>query len=578
MSYSNATVAKCRQCAVAGATGGSAAEPGRCVVPGRITPRQASEQARAAARQRLREAREAAGLSLRGLATVMSDQGHRVGFAHLARVESGERSMTRDLLLAWGAATGQADPQAWAGQVAEVLGQQRLGRSRQVLEMDFRPPRPAEVPGVLMAGDLSCRIRSPEAVYARAVGLLAQAPKAAPGDDQPVLVTTCGPLARAFREAAQSIAPSAIVPGGPNARKLVQLAAASAPEERLRAVEEMLAASAVVAPNGASGSRPGHAREARGLYEPLIAADAAEADIIAVPGTGGAVVLSHPGGGCLWLPVPGDDYQALAEYLDPALRQARSSPVIELFRAGPLVNQYWYKEWETTLLEQEEDAEERLFLQPHLGVHTLTPELAASRGRLEARIGARRVMEQDTESWLGLRAERIAVFRRKLRQGGCRYRDIASAETVLAMAADGYTHIRSVPPAAGDDPADKPERLAWAKEQLNNVRELMTSYPGGYELRFAPGDTIPASRLWSLVRKPGQQADVLLTFTLTDQASGHVPSPGGPGPWFANALVRDAEVSRRFREEFEQIWDEAPGRDHTLHVLQESIAKISAVT
>ena len=391
-------------------------------------------------------------------------------------------------------------------------------------------------------------------------------------------MTTCGPLARAFREAAQSIAPSAIVPGGPDARKLVQLAAAPASEERLRAVEEMLAASAVVAPNGAAGSRPGHAREARGLYEPLIAADAAEADIIAVPGTGGAVVLSHPGGGCLWLPVPGDDYQALAEYLGPALRRARSSPVIELFRAGPLVNQYWYKEWETTLLEQEEDAEDRLFLQPHLGVHTLTPELAASRGRLEARIGARRVMEQDTESWLGLRAERIAVFRRKLRQGGCRYRDIASVETVTAMAADGYTHIRSVPPAARDDPADKPERLAWAKEQLGNVRDLMTSYPGGYELRFAPSGRIPASRLWSLVRKPGQQADVLLTFTLTDQASGQVPSPGGPGPWFANALVRDAEVSRRFREEFEQLWDEAPGRDHTLHVLQESIAKISAAT
>ena len=297
-----------------------------------------------------------------------------------------------------------------------------------------------------------------------------------------------------------------------------------------------------------------------------------------MPRVGGAVVLSHPGGGCLWLPVPGDDYQALREYLDPALRQARSGPVIELFRAGPLVNQYWYKEWETTLLEQEEDAEERLFLQPHLGVHTMTPELAASRGRLEARVGARRVMEQDTESWLGLRAERIAVFRRKLRQGGCRYRDIASVETVHAMVADGYTHIRSVPLPARDDPKDKLERLAWVRQQLGNVKELMTSYPGGYELRFAPGDRIPGSRLWSLVRKPGQQAEVLLTFTLTDQASGQVPSPGGPGPWFANALVRDAEVSKRFREEFEQLWDEAPGRDHTLHVLQESIDKISAVT
>ena len=545
------------------------------MVPGRITPRQASEQARAAARQRLREARETAGLSLRRLAAAMNDHGHPVGFAHLARVESGERSLTRDLVLAWGAATGQADPQAWAREVVEVLGQQRLGRSRQVLEMEFRPPQPTEVPDVLRAGDLSCRIRSPEAIYARVTGLLGQAPKAAPGDDQPVVITTCGPLARAFREAAQSIAPGAIVPVGPDARKLVQLAAAPTPEERLRAVEEMLAASAVVPPG--SGSRPGPAGEAQGLYEPLVAASATESDTIAVPGIGGAVLLNHPGGGCLWLPVPGDDYQALREYLDPALRQARSSRVIELARAG-LVNQYWYKEWETKLLEQEEDAEERLFLQPHLGVHTMTPELAATRGRLEARVGARRVMEQDTESWLGLRAERIAVFRRKLRQGGCRYRDIASYETVTAMVADGYTHIRSIPLPARDGPGDKLERLAWVQEQLSNVRDLMTSYPGGYELRFAPSDKIPGNRLWSLVRMPGQQAEVLLTFTLTDQVSGQVPSPGGQGPWFANALVRDAEVSKRFREEFEQLWHEAPGRDHTLHVLQESIDKISAAT
>ena len=548
------------------------------MVSGGITPREASEQARAAARQRLREAREAAGLSLRKLAAVMSDHDHRVGFAHLARVESGERSMTRDLVLAWGAATGQADPQAWAREVVAVLGQQRLGRSRQVLEMDFRPPRPTEIPEVLMAGDLSCRIRSPEAIYARAAGLLAQAPTAAPGDDQPVVITTCGPLARAFREAAQSIAPSAIVPGGPDARKLVQLAAAPVPEERLQAVEEMLAASAVVPPNGPAGSPRGPAREAQGLYEPLVAANATETDIIAVPGIGGAVMLSHPGGGCLWLPVPGDDYQALREYLDPALRQARSSPVIELFRAGQLVNQYWYKEWETKLLEHEEDAEERLFLQPHLGTHTQTPELAASRGRLEFRIGARRVLEQDIESWLALRAERIAVFRRKLRQGECRYRDIASFNTVNAMVADGYTHIRSIHQSAGGDPGDKLERLAWVKQQLSNVMDFMTSYPGGYELRFVPGGKIPGNRLWSLLRKPGPQAEVLFTFTLTDQASGQVPSPDGQGPWFANALVRDAEVSKRFRKEFEQLWQEAPGRDHTLHVLQESIAKISAVT
>jgi len=37
-------------------------------------------------------------------------------------------------------------------------------------------------------------------------------------------------------------------------------------------------------------------------------------------------------------------------------------------------------------------------------------------------------------------------------------------------------------------------------------------------------------------------------------------------------------VSKRFREEFEQLWHEAPGRDHILHVLQENIDKISAVT
>ena len=77
----------------------------------------------------------------------MTGHGHRVGFAHLARVESGERSMTRDLVIAWGTATGQADPQAWAHQVVEVLGQERLGRSRQVLEMEFRPSQPADVPG-----------------------------------------------------------------------------------------------------------------------------------------------------------------------------------------------------------------------------------------------------------------------------------------------------------------------------------------------------------------------------------------------------------------------------------------------
>src|ERR1700760_1904500 len=91
----------------------------------------------------------------------------------------------------------------------------------------------------------------------------ARGPGPPPGGAQRGVIGTRGPLARAFREAAQSIAPSAIVPGDPDARKLVQLAAAPAPEERLRVVEEMLAASAVVPPD--PGGRPGQAREAQGL-------------------------------------------------------------------------------------------------------------------------------------------------------------------------------------------------------------------------------------------------------------------------------------------------------------------------
>ena len=352
------------------------------MVPGRITPRQASEQARAAARQRLREARETAGLSLRRLAAAMNDHGHPVGFAHLARVESGERSLTRDLVLAWGAATGQADPQAWAREVVEVLGQQRLGRSRQVLEMEFRPPQPTEVPDVLRAGDLSCRIRSPEAIYARVTGLLGQALKAAPGDDQPVVITTCGPLARAFREAAQSIAPGAIVPVGPDARKLVQLAAAPTPEERLRAVEEMLAASAVAPrlrfpararPRACTNpwSRPVPPNRTLSRCPASAALSCSTTRAAGACGCRFRAMITRPCGSIVTRPCgrPG-----------PAGSSNSPGP-------GQLVNQYWYKEWETKLLEQEEDAEERLFLQPHLGVHTMTPELAASQ---RAAGGARR--------------------------------------------------------------------------------------------------------------------------------------------------------------------------------------------
>jgi hypothetical protein len=547
-------------------------------MPERITPREASEQARAAARLRLREARETAGLSIRKLATVMNDHGHRVGFAHLARVESGHRSITRNLLVAWGAATGQADPEGWADGVVTILGQERLGRSRQILEMQFRPSQLTDVPEVLKGQDLPSRTTSPEATYARVTGLLEQAPKASPGDDQPVVVTTRGPLATAFRKAGQSIAPSGIVPDEPDARQLVQLAATQTAEDRIQVVEEMLAASATVPPNPAAASRAEEVREVRDLYEPLIAANAADFDIIVVPHIGGAAVLAHPDGGCVWLSVPADDCPQLYEYLGPALQDARSSPVIELVRAGRLMTQYWYREWETKLLEHEQDAEERLYLQPHLGLHTLPPKLATERGRLEIDIGGQRLMERDTGSWLSLRAERIAVFRRKLMRDGCRYRDIASYETVKAMAADGYNHIRGIPLPTQDDPKAKFKRLAWVREQLSSIRDLMNSYPDNYELRFVPAQRIPANRQWSLVRKPSQQADVLLTFTLTDQA----PSPArakpqeGQGPWFANAVVRDQEVSKRFREEFEQLWAQAPDRAHTLQVLQESIVKINA--
>lgn len=548
-------------------------------MPERITPREASEQARAAARVRLRETRETAGLSIRKLATVMNDHGYRVGFAHLARVESGDRRITRDLLVAWGAATGQAEPQEWADDVVTILGQERLGRSRQILEMQFRPSQPTDVPEVLMGQGLPSRTTSPEATYARVTGLLGQAPKATPGDDQPVLITTRGPLASAFREAAQSIAPSGIVPDEPDARKLVQLAATHIPEERIQAVEEMLAASAVVAPNPAAASQAERVREARDLYEPLIAANAADFDVIAVPHIGGAVVLAHPGGGCIWLAVPPVDYPHLCEYLGPALEDARSSPAIELVRAGRLMTRYWYTGWETKLVEHEKDAEERLFLQPHLGLHTLSPELATERGRLEIHIGGQRLMERDTESWLSLRAERIAVFRRKLMRDGCRYRDIASYETVNLMATDGYTHIRGIPTPAKGNPKDQVNRLVWVREQLSNVRDLMNSYPDGYELRFVPDDRIPSNRLWSLMRKPGQQADVLFTFTLTDQAPslGDTKLQEDQGAWFANAVVRDEEVSKKFREEFAQLWSQAPDRDHTLQILQQSIDKINAI-
>ena len=122
----------------------------------RLTPRAVSDQAKAEARRRLKEARENARLTLRELALAMTETyGHRVSFAHLARVESGERSITRDLLVAWGASTTQPDPQAWAQELIDILGQDRLGRSRRVLPMEFRPPDLPDVSVSLLHGELS---------------------------------------------------------------------------------------------------------------------------------------------------------------------------------------------------------------------------------------------------------------------------------------------------------------------------------------------------------------------------------------------------------------------------------------
>jgi hypothetical protein len=101
-----------------------------------------------------------------------------------------------------------------------------------------------------------------------------------------------------------------------------------------------------------------------------------------------------------------------------------------------------------------------------------------------------------------------------------------------------------------------------------------------YELRFVPEDRIPTNRQWSLVRDRHGLGDVLLTFTLGGQAnpSREPPVNDEQMPSFANAIVRETETSRRFRDEFDQLWREAPGRDSTIEFLQERINQINDTT
>lgn len=519
----------------------------------RLTPRAISDQAKAEARRQLKEARENAGLTLRQLAWTMTEaHGHRVSFAHLARVESGERSITRDMLVAWGAATAQPDPQAWAQDLVDILGQDRLGRSKRVLPMEFRSPDLPDLSVSLLHGEAQSRLRSPDALYARVAALLGRAADGA-NPDMPIIVTTRGPLAMAFHELRQPVASLS-----PGTRRLVQLTAAQNPDDRLWAVEQALTASVRL------GNR----------YEPLVTTTHGEwaHDIIAVPEADSAVVLSLPGGGYLWLSVPAEDYLHLRAHLEPALQAARSRPVIELVRSGPQVTQYWFGEWEGTMVQYEKNATERLFLQPHPGLLTIPQELAAVKAGQEAH--RRSATDSDIDTWIQLRAERIAIFRRKLRATDCRYRDIACAEPINEMAEDGFTHIRGINLPENDNPADGLLLLQQAHEHFSYLRELVAS-DEGYDLRLVPESEVPKNRQWCLVRQldPDTQemVHVLLIFTLSDQARPDTSDQ----PSFVNAIVHDDQVTRLFKEDFESLWASAPDRDHTLNVLQKAIDRIA---
>ncbi len=504
----------------------------------------------------LLQARAEAGLTLRELERRMRDAGgESASYAHLSKLETGERKLTRELAVAWGKATGREDPQGWAEQVIYLLGEQLLGR-RRVVRMKFEVPAAPQVPDVLTRvpdvlrrdGMLS-RLSSPEALVGRVTSVIGKAGTPQVGDDAPVILTAQGPVGDAFLEAAQTLAPVQVIADRAGSRRLVHLIAAPTPEETVQAVQQVLAASARI--------------EEPGLYEPLITPDPADLDIVAVPGTESAIILHFPGGGYLWVAIPAEDYQHLGEYLHAALRNARDRHAIELVGFGTPVNEHWYSHWEDVLLREEEAAEERLFLQPHLGVLTMPAGQASAPGKQEASAsGAER---EAIDNWIRVRAERIAVFLRKLHKGECTYRDLASAQTLASMAEDGHLHVPGIHVPADTNNDARRERLRQAHTHLKYLIELLESQPA-YELRLLPeDDDFPAQRLWSLVRRRSPGDEAVLTFTFSeDQKNAR----------FVDAVVRDAEVAKRFREDFDQLWKQARGRTYTLQKLNQAIQQL----
>jgi hypothetical protein len=525
---------------------------------GRLTPRAASDQARLEVRKRLHQARMGAGLTLRQLAALMTENQHTVGFPHLARVESGERNPTRELLHAWAAATGQQDPSGWTQELIRILGQDGLGQHRRVVPMAFRLPEPGPPPRPLTGGGLPPRISSSDGLYARVCGLLSKAPDLATfglgTSGQPsIILTTRGPLGRALRELGQSVIP--IVPAG---HAMVELIFAQTADERVRAVENALAVGA----------------HASCSYEPIATIEEADYDVVAVRGVGSALILSLGSEEYLWLELSDSLYPDLYDHLQPELESARSKPFIEFVRSGPQVNPYWFGGWEATLLSHERKAVERLMLQRHLGLLTMPLPSSISEGTREVR--SRHVAVSDAESWIRARTERIAVFSRKLRAGSCQYRDIASREAVLRMAEDGYADVSGVSFPASDDPAERSQRLRDARARLEYVKGLVAGGVG-YDLRLIADKDMPVNRHWSLVQKQDLDSlsmiDVLLTFTLGSQPGNAIEQPS-----FVNAVVYDQEVSRLFREEFEALWNEAPGQDSTIQILDATINRLDEVT
>jgi hypothetical protein len=523
----------------------------------RLTPRAASDQARAEVRRRLHQARLGAGLTLRQLAGLMAENQHAVGFPHLARVESGERNPTSELLHAWAVATGQRDPSGWTQELIRILGQDGLGKHRRVVPMAFRLPEPGPPPPLLTGGGLPPRISSSDGLYARVCGLLANAPDPVTfglgRSGQPsIILTTRGPLGRALRELGQSVIP--IVPAS---HAVVELILAQTGDERVRAVENALAAGA----HASCG------------YEPIATIEEADYDVVAVPGVGSALILSLSSEEYLWLELPDSIYPDLRDHLQPELEAARSKPFIEFVGSGPQVSPYWFGGWEATLLSHERKAVERLMVQRHLGLLTMPLPSSISEGIREVR--SRHIAASDAEAWIRARTERIAVFSRKLRTGSCQYRDIASREAVLRMAEDGYADVSGVSFPTSDDPTERSQRLGDAKARLEYVKGLVASEVG-YDLRLIADKDMPVNRHWSLVQKqdldPRSMIDVLLTFTLGSQPSNAIEQPS-----FVNAVVYDQEVSKLFREEFEALWNDAPAQDSTIQILNAAISRLDEV-